>query len=183
MKEFFTSGVHGQTWEPNNLQCAVEALRLALKGRDEMSTNCRQKALSHSWTCSGKQIETIYADLIGQKEEKSKNAAGSVAVVARLVFYLTQWFFLMLLIVLFLLPFLKVYKPQEAKTNEKSCRVDGGEASKKRRTSTSRGSEHWRFFYIFLKNQKECWESSCSRLMLVCTCLFLSLAVFYSADF
>jgi len=104
MKEFFTSGVHGQTWEPNNLQCAVEALRLALKGRDEMSTNCRQKALSHSWTCSGKQIETIYADLIGQKEEKSKNAAGSVAVVARLVFYLTQWFFLMLLIVLFLAP-------------------------------------------------------------------------------
>ena len=183
MKEFFTNGIHGHTWEPDNMNCAIEALTLTMKCREEMSAECRRNALNHSWTCSGRQIEAIYSEIVGLKKKKAENSGGLVAVVGRLVFYLTQWFFLMLLIVFFLLPFLKVYKPQEATVGQESCESTNKKRRKSAAAATSSVNEPERqhtIIYSFLKNQKNNLESSCNRVMLAGTCIFLSLAIFYS---
>ncbi len=182
MKEFFTCGVHGYTWEPGNLNCAIEALNLTIKRREQMSAECRRNALSHSWTSSGKQIEAIYSELVDLKKKQSNNNDSIMAFMGRLVFYMIEWFFLMFLIVIFLLPFLKVYKPA-ATINQETSKLTNNKQKNEIPTTSKVKKRKWQHTYIynFLKNKKEFLESFCSQIMLLGTCLFLSLAIFYSS--
>ena len=63
MKEFFIEGVHGYTWEPQNVNSAVKALSNAFKSRNVLSKNCRANALNHSWNSAANQIADVYSTL------------------------------------------------------------------------------------------------------------------------
>ncbi len=115
MKEFFQNGKHGFTWEPDNLKSAINALNMAIKNREVLVENCRENALKHSWTAAGKQIEDIYQEIKNKQESKEKFRWPVLMVPFRLAFYMTQWVLMMLLIVLFIIPFLKVSKPNDLK--------------------------------------------------------------------
>ena len=67
MKEFFIDGVHGFTWEPMNVDSAVNALSKALNDRNILSQNCRSNALNHSWNLAAHQIADVYSSLINKK--------------------------------------------------------------------------------------------------------------------
>jgi len=67
MKEFFIDGVHGFTWEPGNVNSAVNALSNAFIEPNILSQNCRSNALNHSWNIAANQIADVYTLLIDKK--------------------------------------------------------------------------------------------------------------------
>lgn len=177
MKEFFTNGIHGYTWQPNNLKSAVNAMNLAMKSRETLAKNCRPAAINHSWTNAGKQIATVYSGIIQRKNTKSNLVTNVLSKSLRLVFYLSQWLFIMLLVVIFFLPFLKVSRPQDS-TDNQSLNAKSGRSKQSGRPLRKHSMVH-----TFLRNQLDLLKCLGSKLIIFCTGIFLSFALFFIFSF
>lgn len=172
MKEFFTNGEHGYTWEPNNLSSAINAMNLAIKNRDRLAKECRKNALNHSWSSAGKQIEEIYSEIKNREKETSRFNK-FISIPHQLAYNFFQWLLMMLMILLVLLPFLKVSKPSDstklnvpmvAKNNEKFIS-----------TRTKKNT-----IYSFLMDQLELAKVFAAKVPFILGCLMLSMGIVYS---
>lgn len=137
MKEFFINGIHGYTWKPDDIESACRALENAIKDRNILSQNCRSNALNHSWNSAANQIAEVYKSAESLDKEKSSGLA-RLKHFLRGVYYFFLWVYLILLVLVFMVPFMKVAKPS-------SCQ----EKSSKRRRKRQR--------------RKFCFSSSSSR--------------------
>jgi sulfoquinovosyltransferase len=106
MKEFFQNGEHGNTWKPGCVESAVKALHDTIADHDRLARNCRINALNHSWDGSADQIIEIYSSYVGYERNKSL-----VNTTIRSIYYFTKYLFLMLLVGLFMAPFVSRPKP------------------------------------------------------------------------
>ena len=120
MKEFFKNGEHGFTWQSGDIDGAVQALHSAMESREHLAKNCRRNALNHSWQSASQQIEQIYSQL--KLTDTASNYKFNLSTFGRGIFYFFHWFYFMILVVLFILPFMKVSKPN-VKPNEAKSRV------------------------------------------------------------
>ncbi|CAF0890859.1 unnamed protein product [Brachionus calyciflorus] len=107
MREFFINGIHGYTWRPNDVEDACEALEKAIRDRNILSQNCRSNALYHSWDSAANQIAQVY------KTVRNNKKYSKIRFNPYGLFYLGKWFFLQILILLFMVPFMNVAKPIE----------------------------------------------------------------------
>lgn len=128
MKEFFINGIHGYTWKPQDLESACKSLNSAIKNRNILAQNCRSNALNHSWNSAANQITDVYFRLKNQKHFKSQNKENTskssilsslsslfsfLKTITRGVYYLSVWFYIMILVLTFMAPFMKVTKPSK----------------------------------------------------------------------
>ena len=156
MKEFFTNGIHGFTWKPNDVDSAVQALNEAMKNRQVLSFNCRSHALNHSWNSAANQIADIYSRFKASTLSVNENSMASSAVsvvrkFTRSVYYLSKWLFIMILVLLFMAPFMKVVKPtkqtpvseppsyqQVSRTTDEKATKEKPKRARKKRRKTER---------------------------------------------
>ncbi|CAF0951985.1 unnamed protein product [Adineta steineri] len=121
LKEFFINSEHGYLWEPDNIDSAEQAVRLAMKNRDYLSIKARQQALKHSWDSAADQLNTVYYDAI--KKDDKENETNLLIILCRLFYYGLNWFICILLALLLMAPFVKVSSPTSTTTqNINSCR-------------------------------------------------------------
>jgi hypothetical protein len=128
MKEFFINGIHGYTWKPQDLESACKSLNNAIKNRNLLAQNCRSNALNHSWNSAANQITDVYFRLKNQKQFKQQNKEHMIKssilsclsslfnflkTITRGVYYLSVWFYIMILVLTFMAPFMKVTKPSK----------------------------------------------------------------------
>jgi glycosyltransferase involved in cell wall biosynthesis len=111
MKEFFVNVEHGNTWTPDCVDSAVKALRSTMNDHDRLARNCRATALKHSWDGSAEQIMQIYTNYIGHKQDKRP-----INMALRTIYYTIKYFILMLLVGLFMAPF--VTRPTSLVNNQ-----------------------------------------------------------------
>ena len=160
MKEFFINGIHGYTWKPDDVASACEALTSAIRDRHILAQNCRSHALNHSWSSAANQIADVYTALSERRvlarpphtnhhhhhhhhqrknqvnnnnnnNNKSTNRLVSwTRTIARSIYFLSIWSYTMILVILFMTPFMKVAKPQ---TVAQQNAADTNAANKRRR--------------------------------------------------
>lgn len=111
MKEFFEHGKQGYTWEPENIEDAINAMNMALENHESIAANSRQNALKHSWNAAGVQIDSIYSEIVSKRTTFKTD--GLVSIFYKLVVNLAQWSAIMLLVLICMLPFMKVAKPKQ----------------------------------------------------------------------
>jgi len=115
LKEFFVNSEHGYLWEPNNIDSAEQAIRLAMKNRDYLSIKARQQALKHSWDSAADQLNNIYYDAI--KKSDHNYQINLIQIFFRVFYYGFIWLICILLAVFLMAPFVKVSSPTENKTS------------------------------------------------------------------
>ena len=113
LKEFFINSEHGYLWEPDNINSAEEAIRLAMRNRNYLSMKARQQALKHSWDSAADQLNNVYHDAINKSSKQ--NEANSLITFFRICYYGLRWAFLMLLALILMAPFVKVSSPISVK--------------------------------------------------------------------
>jgi len=119
LKEFFINSEHGYLWEPDNIDSAEKAIRLAMKNRHYLSIKARQQALKHSWDSAADQLNNVYYDAIRKNDQNHRT--NLFLIFFRLFYYGFQWFICILLALLLMAPFVKVSSPTTTK-NKTSCR-------------------------------------------------------------
>ncbi len=162
MKEFhFLNGVHGYTWQPANVDSAVAAMSNAIKNRNILAANCRANALSHSWGSAAVQIAQVYTQLIDEsKTNKKKQSTLKTIILA--VKYLSVGLYLNILIVLFMVPFMNVSKPNDKARDQEAYTIKLN--SKKRNSLLSQLSDNFTLMFhvkkkrfgLFLSYLKHC---------------------------
>ena len=172
MKEFFENGKHGYTWVPDNLESAINAVNLAFKSRDRLVSECRQNSLKHSWSSAGNQIDKMYIDIYNDKNSETNGIMSIVSLPFRFVFFLAQWFFLMMLTAIFLLPFITVSKPKDSTTSAKSS------SPTKEKNELHRAKDHT-CVYSFIKNQFDDWSNTTVPSKLFIAILAIAIVFFY----
>ncbi|CAF3134650.1 unnamed protein product [Rotaria sp. Silwood2] len=121
LKEFFINSEHGYLWEPDNIESAEKAVRLAMKNRDYLSIKTRQQALKHSWDSAADQLNNVYYDAI--KKNTKHNETNIIIIIFRLFYYGFHWFICILLALFLMAPFVKVSSPKSSVTqNYNFCR-------------------------------------------------------------
>jgi glycosyltransferase involved in cell wall biosynthesis len=135
MKEFFINGIHGYTWKPGDVDSAVRALNNAIRDRNMLAQNCRSHALNHSWNSAANQIADVYSKFrpVSIQDDNNNNnnnkinynyrkherhqfkfgLIGALRVIARASYFSSIWFGLMILVLMFMAPFMKVAKPSK----------------------------------------------------------------------
>jgi len=109
LKEFFINGEHGYLWEPENIDSAEQAVRLAMKNRDYLSQKARQQALKHSWDSAADQLNHVYYDAITKTNQQHQT--NSILIFFRVIYYGFIWSICILLALCFMAPFVKVSSP------------------------------------------------------------------------
>ena len=114
LKEFFIQGEHGYLWEPDHLDSAERAVRLAMTSRDYLSKKARQQALKHSWDSAADQLNQVYYQ--ARRKRTTEQNDNSFVLLARLIYYGLNWAICILLALCFMAPFVKVSPPTNHKT-------------------------------------------------------------------
>ncbi|CAF1515319.1 unnamed protein product [Adineta ricciae] len=109
LKEFFINGEHGYLWEPDNINSAEQAVRLAMKNREYLSIKARQQALKHSWDSAADQLNNVYYDAM--KKTSTKAEDNPFIILCRVFYYGLNWFICILLALFLMAPFVKVSSP------------------------------------------------------------------------
>jgi len=115
LKEFFVQSEHGYLWEPENLQSAEDAVRLAMSNRDYLSKKAREQALKHSWDSAADQLNEIYYCAIG-KDDQPVVVDNIFLLLGRLFYYGVNWLICIVLALGLMAPFVKVSSPIDLKT-------------------------------------------------------------------
>jgi glycosyltransferase involved in cell wall biosynthesis len=132
LKEFFLVGEHGYLWEPDNLDSAEDAIRLAMQNRDYLSMKARQQALKHSWDSASDQLNDIYYDAAKRHKHQGKDQTMySITYLCRKLYYGLIWGLCMLLALLLMAPFVQVSSPK-SKTTQMNDRNNNNNYQNKR---------------------------------------------------
>jgi glycosyltransferase involved in cell wall biosynthesis len=118
LKEFFINSEHGYLWEPDNIDSAEKAIRLAMKNRHYLSIKARQQALKHSWDSAADQLNDVYYNAM-RKNDKN-NETNNFIMFFRLFYYGLNWFICILLALCLMAPFVKVSSPISSPTSNKN---------------------------------------------------------------
>ena len=117
LKEFFVVGEHGYLWQPDNLDSAEDAIRLAMKNGKYLSTKVRQQALKHSWDSASDQLNGFYHEAVQRHKQQGKyQTMNFMTNLCRLFYYGLSWGLLMLLALLLMAPFVRVSSPKSKTT-------------------------------------------------------------------
>ena len=114
LKEFFIQGEHGYLWEPDNLDSAEKAVRLAMISRDYLSKNARRQALKHSWDSAADQLNQVYYQ--ARRTPVIAHNDNLLVLFGRLIYYGLIWAICILLALSLMAPFVKVSPPTNHKT-------------------------------------------------------------------
>jgi hypothetical protein len=136
MKEFFVNGKHGYTWQPGSVSGAIEAYKKTKNDREAIAEECRKSALNHSWDAAANQIADVYKSLVPKtKHSTDERSFFYLRKSLSSVYYLSIWLFEMILVLLFMVPFMKVSKPVN---NE----IDGSNNKKTKIISDNRSNKN-----------------------------------------
>ncbi len=135
----------------------------AIETRQVLSKKCRQNALNHSWQTATQQIDQIYSQLKEAKIIEKKNQQNKlfnnyfisgISIFVRSFYYLAKWIYLTLLVLIFMVPFMQVVKPNATNSNLKTNLTHDLSNSNKitsRKTATNIHMKASSFFYSFLQ--------------------------------
>jgi glycosyltransferase involved in cell wall biosynthesis len=116
LKEFFVQSEHGYLWQPDNLESAEDAVRLAMINREYLSNRARQQALKHSWDSAADQLNHVYHQAVNKRQEHANQSCNDgYILIGRLFYYGFNWLMCILLALCFMAPFVKVSSPNTHK--------------------------------------------------------------------